>query len=221
MFLAGAVLALLPTTARVELPPELVLVVLLPIILYWEAYSTSIAQVRRYWRPVLLLGVPLVIGTAAVAALVAHAFGLGWAAAWILGAVLAPADASAVATYARALPSRWMTVLRGESLINDGTALVVLGIAIGAAGGQLTTLRLGWSYTVGIAVGLAVAVVVLLILRHVREPLVVGTVALAQPFAAAMLAETLHAAVRVKTCVVLFDPACSVIDAGWVWSRVS
>jgi Na+/H+ antiporter len=209
MFLAGAVLALLPTTAQVELPPELVLVVLLPIILYWEAYSTSIAQARRYWRPILLLGVPLVIVTAAVTAAVAHAFGLGWAAAWILGAVLAPTDASAVATYARALPSRWMTVLRGESLINDGTALVVLGIAIGAAGGRLTTfgsatLQLGWSYAVGTAVGLAVAVFVLLILRHVREPLVVGTVALAQPFAAAVLAETLHASGVIAVVVTAF-----------------
>jgi CPA1 family monovalent cation:H+ antiporter len=209
MFLAGAVLALLPTTARVELPPELVLVVLLPIILYWEAYSTSIAQLRRYWRPVLLLGVPLVIGTAAVTAVVAHAFGFAWTAAWILGAVLAPTDASAVATYARALPSRWMTVLRGESLINDGTALVVLGIAVGAAGGQVTTfggatLRLGWSYAVGTAVGLTVAAVVLLILRHVREPLVVGTVALAQPFAAAMTAEALHASGVIAVVVTAF-----------------
>ena len=209
MFLAGAVLALLPMTARVELPPELVLIVLLPIILYWEAYSTSIAQLRRYWRPVLLLGVPLVIGTAAVTAVVAHAFGLGWPVAWILGAVLAPTDASAVATYARALPARWMTVLRGESLINDGTALVVLGIAIGAASGQVTTfggaaLRLGWSYAVGIAAGLAVAAVALVILRHVREPLVVGTVALAQPFAAGVIAEALHASAVIAVVVTAF-----------------
>jgi NhaP-type Na+/H+ or K+/H+ antiporter len=147
MLLAGATLALLPIAAQVELPPELVLVVLPPIILYWEAYSTSIAQARRCWRPVPLVGIPLVIITAAVTAVVAHAFGLGRAAAWILGALLAPHRR---ATYARALPAQWMTVLRGESLINDGTALVVLGIAIGAASGQLATFdsatqQLGWS----------------------------------------------------------------------------
>ncbi|MEU0470297.1 Na+/H+ antiporter [Amycolatopsis sp. NPDC006131] len=198
MFLAGAVLALLPTASHAELPPELVLVVLLPVILFWEGYSTSLAQIRRYWRPVLLLGVPLVVLTAAAAAATAHAFGMSWAAALVLGAVLAPTDASAVAGYARALPARWMTVLRGESLINDGTALVLLGIAIGTAGGQLTTfggaaLRLGWSYLAGAAVGLAVAGLAVLVLRRVRDPLVLGAVSLAQPFAAAVLAETAHA----------------------------
>jgi CPA1 family monovalent cation:H+ antiporter len=102
-------------------------------------------------------------------AFIAHLLGFSWPAAWALGAVLAPTDASAVTAFGRALPTSWMTVLRAESLINDGTALVVLAVAIQAAnhehfGAGSIAWRAVQSYGLGIAVGLAVTLFMLLVL---------------------------------------------------------
>ncbi|ABS03430.1 Na+/H+ antiporter [Kineococcus radiotolerans] len=207
LFLLGCALAVLPSGGQVHLEPEFVLLVLLPVILYWEGYTTSVQHAWRYRRAILLTAVPLVIATAAVVAVTAHALGLSWTAAWILGAVVAPTDASAVAAYSRALPLRLTTILRGESLINDGTALVLLGIAVSAAGGADVSLasasgELAWSYAGGTAVGALVAAAGLLAVRRVRDPLVLAAVSVAEPFAASVLAETVHASgvVAVVVC---------------------
>jgi Na+/H+ antiporter len=221
LFLAGCLLSAVPAAAHVELPPEFVLLVVLPVLLFWEGYSTSIHHLRRYWRPVLLLGVPLVLLTAAAAAVVAHAAGLPWTAAWALGAAVAPTDASAVAAYARALPGRWMTVLRAESLINDGTALVVLAAVIAVSHGDSTN---GWSfgadllrsYAAGLAAGLLAGLLALLVLRRVADPVVNGAVAFALPFAAAVPAEAVHGSgvVAVVTCALTVSRRSRRITAG-------
>jgi monovalent cation/hydrogen antiporter len=77
-----------------------------------------------------------VIVTAWAVAVMAHALGLGWGPAWVLGAAVAPADATAVGILARSLPRRTITVLRAESLVNDGTALVVYSVAVGVTASQ-------------------------------------------------------------------------------------
>ncbi|GAB7043931.1 Na+/H+ antiporter [Catenuloplanes sp. NPDC020197] len=221
LFLAGCLLSAVPAAAHVELPPEAVLLIVLPVLLFWEGYSTSIHHLRRYWRPVLLLGVPLVLLTAAAVAVAARAAGLPWIAAWALGAAVAPTDASAVAAYARALPGRWMTVLRAESLINDGTALVVLAAVIAVSQGHATD---GWSFGVdmlrsyasGLAAGLLAGALGLLVLRRVVDPVVTGAVALALPFAAAVPAEAVHgsAVVAVVTCALTVSRRSRRITAG-------
>lgn len=221
LFVAGCVLSAVPATAHLTLPPEAVLLIVLPVLLFWEGYSTSIHHLRRYWRPVLLLGIPLVVLTAAAVAAVAHAAGLPWIAAWALGAAVAPTDASAVAAYARALPARWMTVLRAESLINDGTALVLLAAVIAAGHGERAT---GWSfgadllrsYAAGLLAGLVAGLLALLVLRHVADPVVNGAVALALPFAAAVPAEAVHGSgvVAVVTCALTVSRRSRGITAG-------
>jgi monovalent cation/hydrogen antiporter len=206
-FLLGCLLAGLPVAGRLSISPQLLLLVVLPVILFWEGYQTSVAWARRYWRPILLNGVLLVVVTAGGVAMVAHALGFSWPAAWVLGAVLSPTDASAVTAFGRALPTSWMTVLRAESLINDGTALVVLAVAIQAAnhehfGAGSIALRAVQSYGIGIAVGVAVTLFMLVVLRRITDPLVNASFALALPLLAAVPAEALHGSgvVAVVTC---------------------
>ena len=206
-FLLGCLLAALPAASRFTISPELIVLVVLPVILFWEGYQTSITWARRYWRPILLNAVFLVVVTAGGVAVVSHALGFPWPAAWALGAVLAPTDASAVAAFGRALPTSWTTVLRAESLINDGTALVVLAVAIQAAdhehfGVGSITLRAVQSYGLGIVAGLAVTLFMLLVLRHITDPLVNASFALALPLLAAVPAEAVHGSgvVAVVTC---------------------
>ena len=162
--LAGVAVGFISGVDHVELPPETVLLVFLPAILYWESLTTSQREIRANLRVITLLAVFLVIATAVVVAVVAHALGLSWPMVALLGTVVAPTDATAVAAVARRLPRRNLTTMRAESLINDGTALVLYAAAVGVAIG---TVQPSWwrisgdvllSYIGGIAVGLIVIV---------------------------------------------------------------
>jgi CPA1 family monovalent cation:H+ antiporter len=119
--------------------------------------------------------------------------------AWVLGAVLAPTDATAVAAIAGRLPRRQATLVRAESLINDGTALAVYGVAVGVAVGTLhvgaggVAWRLAWSYAGGIAVGLAVAGLVVLVRRRMTDVRLGNLVGQLTPFVAYLPAELLGA----------------------------
>jgi Na+/H+ antiporter len=220
-FLLGCLLAALPVANRFTISPELILLVVLPVILFWEGYQTSVTWARRYWRPIFLNGVLLVVATAGGVAVLAHLLGFPWPAAWALGAVLAPTDASAVTAFGRYLPTSWTTVLRAESLINDGTALVVLAVAIQAAnhehfGAGSIAWRAVQSYGFGVAVGLAVTLFMLLVLRHITDPLVNASFALALPLLAAVPAEAVHGSgvVAVVTCGLAGSRGARRITAG-------
>ena len=162
--LAGVAVGFIPGVDHVELPPETVLLVFLPAILYWESLTTSLREIRANLRVITLLAVFLVIATAVVVAVVAHALGLSWPMAALLGTVVAPTDATAVAAVARRLPRRNLTTMRAESLINDGTALVLYAAAVSVANRHRATQlvenqrRRLLSYLGGIAVGLIVTV---------------------------------------------------------------
>ena len=134
-----------PHLRDAQLPPEVVLLLFLPALLYWESLTTSLREIRNNLRVVILTSTALVFATAAAVAGTAHWLGLAWGPAWVLGAALAPTDATAVGVLAGDLPRRTVTVLRAESLINDGTALVIYGLAVGVTVGeqQLT----GWHVT--------------------------------------------------------------------------
>jgi CPA1 family monovalent cation:H+ antiporter len=120
---AGVLLGFVPALRAVELPSDVVLLLFLPVLLYWESLTTSLREIRFNLRGILLLSTVLVIVAAGAAAAIAHALGVPWAPAWVLGAAVAPTDATAVGVVERLLPRRQVTVLRAESLINDGTAL--------------------------------------------------------------------------------------------------
>jgi monovalent cation/hydrogen antiporter len=128
---AGVLLGFVPALRGVELPPDVVLLLFLPVLLYWESLITSLREIRFNLRGIMLMSTVLIIATAAAAAATAHALGVPWGPAWVLGAAVAPTDAIAIGVIERLLPRRQVTVLRTESLINDGTALVVYGLAVG------------------------------------------------------------------------------------------
>src|SRR5579883_2938838 len=131
----GLLLGYVPNLPRVRLEPDLVLLFFLPPLLYWEAVTTSWRDFRADLRPIISLAVGLVVFTTCGVAIVAHALtGLGWAVAFVLGAVVSSTDAvAAIAVTARlGVPRRIVTVLAGEGLVNDATALVVYGAAVTA-----------------------------------------------------------------------------------------
>ncbi|HXO48701.1 MAG TPA: cation:proton antiporter, partial [Mycobacterium sp.] len=131
----GALLGLIPRFGHVQLDGEIVLLLFLPAILYWESLNTSFREIRANLRVIVLLSVGLVIASAIAVSWTARAFGMESHAASVLGAVLSPTDAAAVAGLAKQLPRRALTVLKAESVINDGTALVLFGVAVSVAMG--------------------------------------------------------------------------------------
>src|SRR5947208_6113487 len=161
---AGVVLSFIPGLPHVALPPDLVLVAILPPLLYSGAFFTSLRDLRINRRPIWLLALGLVGTTVAAVATAAHEWiGLPWAVAFTLGAVVSPTDALAATEIASRLgaPRRVVSLIEGESLVNDGTALVLYKAAVGAAlGGTFSLLdtsgRVVLNVVGGIAIGLAV-----------------------------------------------------------------
>ena len=218
----GTVVGFLPGVGGVEMPPDVVLFLFLPALLYWESLTISLRQIRADLRVISLMSVGLVLVTAGTVAVVAHALGLSWPMAFVLGAVLAPTDATAVSTVAGLLPRRARTLLRAESLVNDGTALVIFGVAVGVAVGTLDVgpagiaWRLVGSYAGGIAVGLALAFLVVEVRRRLHDARLENVMSVLTPFLAYLPAELIHASgvVAVVTCgLTLTQIASRVISA--------
>lgn len=211
----GALLGFVPALRRVHLPPEAVLLLFLPALLYWESLTTSLREIRSNLRIIVLMSTVLVTATAGAVAMVAHALGLPWGPAWVLGAAVAPTDATAVGVLARMLPRRTVTVLRAESLINDGTALVIYGLAVGITTGEehLGLLHVSWlfvlAYGGGAAVGMLTAWLAVQVHRRVDDPLQGNVVILLTPFTAFLLAEAIHASgvLAVVVCGLIMSQA--------------
>jgi Na+/H+ antiporter len=195
----GILIGFVPALRGVQLPPEIVLLLFLPALLYWESLSTSLHMIRSNLRIVVLMATVLVLATAAAAAVAGHGFGLPWGPAWVLGAAIAPTDATAVGVLARALPRRTMSVLKAESLVNDGTALVIYGLAIGITVGEerLTAPHVTWlvvvAYGGGTLAGVIVAYAGMWIRRRLTDPLLENVAVVVIPFAAYLLAESMEA----------------------------
>jgi monovalent cation/hydrogen antiporter len=165
LVLGGLALGFVPGMPEIELPPELVLVLFLPPLLYQAAFFSSPRELRANLRVISLLAVGLVLATTAAVAVTAHALvdGLPWAAAFTLGAIVAPTDPLAATAIASRLgvPRRLVTVLEGESLVNDATALVAYRIAVAAAvGGGFVAWEAGLRFVVGVAGGVAIGLAV-------------------------------------------------------------
>src|SRR2546428_4639712 len=135
LVLGGLLLGFVPGLPRIVLNPELVLVLFLPPLIYSSAWLTSWREFRANLRPILQLSLGLVLATTIVVAVVAHALvGLPWPVAFVLGAVVSPTDAVAASSTAQSigLPRRLVTVIEGESMVNDATGLVVYRFAVTA-----------------------------------------------------------------------------------------
>ncbi len=197
----GIVGSLIPFGGDIRLTDEIVLVGLLPPLLYAAALQTSLVDFNANRRPILLLSIGLVAFTAAGVAVVVHAVlpDLSWPAAFAIGAVVAPPDAVAATAIARriGLPRRIVTVLEGESLLNDATALVALRTAIAASATAVGVVEVGLDFLLaaggGLLVGLATFVVVAGVRKRVTDPVLDTSISLLTPFAAYVAAEEIHA----------------------------
>ena len=185
LVVGGLLLGFAPGVPVVTMPPQVVLVGILPPLLYVSAYRTGLRELRINLRPISLLAVGLVAMTTVIVAVVAHAItDLPWAEAFVLGAVVSPTDPiAATAIGSRfGVPRRLIDIVEGESLVNDGTALVLLRTAIlAAAAGMFSPWeaagRLLLTIVGGIAVGLAVGYLIRRVRRALDNPPLEVTIA--------------------------------------------
>jgi Na+/H+ antiporter len=200
LVLVGLGLGFVPGIPRIELRPELVLSLLLPPLLYSSGVGMSWRGFKENLRPILSLAVGCVIFTAIVTAAVMHmVLGVPWAVGFVLGAVVSPPDAVAPMAIARrfAVPSRILTVLEGEGLVNDATALILFSFAIGAVaeGRSFSLAAAGGEFAAvvvcEIAWGLFIGWGALMLRRWVKEPQIEMVLALLTPFAAFWVPESL------------------------------
>jgi Na+/H+ antiporter len=199
--IGGLVLGFIPGIPRIELAPELILVVFLPPLLFSAAFDTPIRDLRANLAPLLRLSIGLVFFTMAIVAAVANAVvpGLGWAAAFTLGAIVAPTDALAATSVFRRLgaPRIVSTLVEGESLLNDATALVAYRVALAAVltGTFVLSDALG-AFAIasvgGIAIGLVVGRVASEIVHRLDDPPVEVVISLVIPFVAYLPADALR-----------------------------
>ncbi len=200
LVIGGLALGFVPGLPAVRLEPDIVFLFLLPPLLFPAAVFTSWRDFRANLSAILLLAIGLVLLTTAFVAVVAHALtGLPWAAAFVLGAIISPPDAVAATAITSRLrvPRKIVTVLDGESLVNDATALVAYRFAVAAmisgtfslseAIGRFLLVALG-----GTGIGLAVGWLASHVQRRLDDPPVQMTISLLTPFAAYIPAERLH-----------------------------
>ena len=187
LVLGGVAIAFVPGAPQVQLQPDLVLVAVLPPLLYGAAYFTSLRELRANVRPIGLLAIGLVLTTMLAVAGVAHAVipGLDWPQAFVLGALVSPTDPTAAAAIALrlGLPRRLIALIEGESLVNDGTALVayrfaVAAVVTGSFSLSAATGRFVLNVVGGVAVGLAVGYLIRRLRRKLDNPPVEITIAL-------------------------------------------
>ncbi|GGS91697.1 Na+/H+ antiporter [Streptomyces chromofuscus] len=199
---AGLVVSYVPGVPDYHLDPHVVLPLILPPLLHTAATESSYLDLRAQLRPVALLSVGYVLFATFVVGWAAYVLvpGLPLTAALVLGAVVAPPDAVAATAIARrvGLPSRITTILQGESLVNDATAITAYRVALAAAVGEGATWAGGIGEFLlaavgGVVVGLVLMVPIHWLRTHLKEPLLQNTLSLLIPFVAYAVAEQVHA----------------------------
>jgi CPA1 family monovalent cation:H+ antiporter len=199
LVLGGAVIGFLPGVPTVELDPEIVLLIFLPPLLYGAAFFTSVRELRRNARSIAALAIPLVFVTMGAVALLAHeVIGLGWAEAFVLGAIVSPTDAVAPAEIMRRIgaPRRLLAIVEGENLTNDWTALVLYRFAVAAAvSGSFSLWEAGLKFVLsgvgGVLIGLAVGRVIREVRSRIDDPPIEITISILSGYAAYLPAEEL------------------------------
>jgi monovalent cation/hydrogen antiporter len=201
LVVGGMALALIPKLPDVDLDPQLALVLFLPPLLQASAYRTDWPAFRTNLRPILLLAIGAVLFTALVVAVTARLLvpALPWAAAFVLGAIVAPPDAVAAASVLKnfRIPKRLIVVLEGESLLNDASSLVLYRFAVGATmAGAVSFTDASLSFVTsavgGAIVGYLVGRGAMWIFTHLEDTLLDILVSFLASFAAYLAAEHIH-----------------------------
>jgi len=199
LLLAGILFAFVPGVPPLELPPELVLLVVLPPLIYSASVAMSWREFKQNLRPITLLAVGGVIFTAAAVAAATHyLIGLPWNVGFLLGAIVSPPDAVAPLAIARRLciPRRVLVVLEGEGLANDATALILYRFAVIA----ITTGTFSLSKATGtffavvaaeMLFGIAVGWISMRVRHYARDPQIEITLSLITPYLAYWVPEHL------------------------------
>lgn len=201
LIVVGAIGCYLPFVPQIHLEPEVVLVGLLPPLLYSAAIQTSLVDFAANRGSILLLSVGLVVATTFTVGAAVHWLlpDLGWPAALAIGAVVAPPDAVAATAIGRriGLPRRLVTILEGESLFNDATALVSLRTAIAASAAATSVFGVGGDFLLaaggGAVIGFLGFLLVAWMRRRVTDPLLDTALSFLTPFAVYVAAEEIHA----------------------------
>ena len=199
LVVGGLLLAFIPGLPQVTLPPDVLFLVFIPPLLYSGAIAFPLRDFRREIGPILRLSVVMVLVSTAAVAVVAHGLhpSFTWAAAITLGAIISPPDPVAVLSIMRSLrmPREIVSILEGEGLINDATALVTYRLAIAAAvTGAFSPSQAAVEFVVGAAGGIAIGVLIGMMVARVHRvtkivPVVSNTVSLLTPFASYLLAD--------------------------------
>jgi Na+/H+ antiporter len=199
LVLGGAVIGFVPGVPDVELDPDLVLLIFLPPLLYGSAFFTSLRDLRDNARPIALLSIGLVVVTMSAVALAAHeVIGLDWRVAFVLGAIVSPTDAVAPGEIMRRLgaPRRMLSVIEGESLTNDWSALALYSVAVAA----VTTgtfsfpaagLKFVYTGVGGLAIGLLAGWLIKEIRSRIDDPPTEITISILSGYAGYLPAEEL------------------------------
>jgi CPA1 family monovalent cation:H+ antiporter len=241
LVLGGVALAFTPGLRPVSIDPDLIFVVFVPPILYYgTAFRSSLRDFRSELWPILRLGVLLVLVTIGAVAWSAHALSpeFTWPAAFTLGAIVAPPDPVAASAVLRTLraPASIVSILEGEGLVNDATALVAYRVAVAAAVTGAFSLGRALAGIVvaglgGIAIGLSLGWAIVKLRRSItRLPIIENTVSLLTPFAAYLPADAIGASGILSVVAVglylgrrgpRLVPAATRVQAEAMWSMIS
>jgi monovalent cation/hydrogen antiporter len=209
LLVIGSGLSFVPELHKATLPPDVVLFVFIPALVYWEAVNNiSLREIRDNLRIIVLTAVGLDLATAVCVAAIASAMGLPRPLALALGAIVALTDTTAIADLLAVAQRRISVILRSEGVISDGTSLLLYGVAVGAAvtGGQvspaLVSAEFAESAVASVAIGLAVGGLVHWVRHYVTEDRLASTLSLLTPFLAFLPAQLAHfsGVVAVATC---------------------
>ena len=201
MVVVGIALSFLPGLPKIQVDPEWILAGALPPLLYATAVHVPAHDFRRDFKAIAGLAVPLVVLTTVCCGLLFHALlpGLGLAFAFALGAVVSPTDAVAATSVGRrlGLPSRLLTIIEGEGLVNDASSLVLLGSAVAATTGTVHLWKVGLDFVYAVAVAIVVGLVVgyanIRIRPLLKDPVLSTAASFVIPFLAWVPAEELGA----------------------------
>ncbi len=202
LVLMGLVLSLVPGLPLIELNPEIIFIIFLPPLLYGAAWNTSWHEFKSNIRPISLAGFGLVFFTTTIVAIIAHYFiaNIGWPECFVLGAIVSPPDAVAATSITKGLGlhKRIISILEGESLVNDASGLIAYKYGIAAvATGTFVFWKAGADFLVvvsaGIAIGLAIGYLISLVHKKLlNDPLIETTLTFLTPYISYLIAEHFH-----------------------------